>query len=219
MQWDEDYTVREFVREIQSGDVIEMGTETRYIEFDSDVINLLNGTQSVGLKLEVFNYTDGIDISACWVECLLPWNFDFRPANIVEEGAEIFKVDYDTNDIPDSKAWVTCTFMVEGYDDFVFYIQFGDAEPPESITEPVITTNRAYPNPATSVVNIEYSVNSDNAQVTFYNILGVQVYEQPLNGREGTAKIDVSDFSSGIYFYTIKIAGKAIETKKVVIGR
>jgi hypothetical protein len=217
MQWDKDYTVREFVGEIQPGDVIKMNTIDTLVIFDSDVINISNSAQSVNLKLEVFNPTEGIDISACWGACLNFWNFKFDPVEIVEEGIEQFSVDYYTHQILESKALVTCTFSVEGYDDFVFHIKFGDAD--NSVKESVITTNRAYPNPATSVVNIDYALNRESAQIALYNILGVQVYEQTLNSQEGTAKINVSDFTSGIYFYTIKIDGKAIETKKFVISR
>jgi len=217
MQWDENYTVREFVKEIQSGEVIEMNTEGNVIVFDSDVINLSNTTQFVGLKLEVFNYTEGIDISVCWGACLNPWVFDFNPVELGEQGSEVFNVDYYTNTLLGSSAWVTCTFLVDDVEDFVFHIKFGDAV--SSVKEPAITTNKAYPNPATSIINIDYKLNKGNAQIALYNILGVSVYEQPLSDHEGTAKINVSDFAPGIYFYTIKIDGKTVETKKVVISR
>jgi len=216
MQWDEDYTAREFVKEIQSGEVIEFATDKDFVQFDSDIINISNSAQTVNLKLEVFNNTEGIDISACWGSCLNPWNFNFEPVEMVEEGVEVFNVDYESKGIAGSKAWVVCTFSVEGYDDFVLNIKFGDAV---SVTEPVITKNNAYPNPASSVVNIDYALNRDNAQIVLYNILGASVYEQPLKGQEGKATINVSDFASGIYFYTIKINGKAIESKKLIINR
>ena len=215
MQYDEDFN-RYFVKEIESGEVIEIATDKDFVQFDSDIINISNSAQSVNLKLEVFNNTAGIDISACWSECLNPWNFDFDPVEMLKDSIEIFSVDYMPNDIAESKAWVVCTFSVEGYEDFVLNIKFGDAV--ESVTEPVITKNNAYPNPASSVVNIDYALNRDNAQIVLYNILGVPVYEQPLKGQEGSAKINVSDFASGIYFYTIKIDGKAIDTKKLIIN-
>jgi len=210
---------RIFVKEIQPGDVIEIATEENFIEFDSDVINTSEIAQTVNLILEVADgYTDGIDISGCWGECLFPWNFRFDPVELPEqEGTEIFKIDYSTNGIEKSQALVICTFIVEGYDDFVFYVRFGDAQ--MSVTEPVITKNQAYPNPATSVVNINYALNKSNAQISLYNILGVSVYEQPLDSQEGTATINISDFAPGIYFYTIKVDGKAVETKKLIISR
>jgi len=216
MQWNEDYTERAFIKEIQPGDEIKMSTEGDVVIFDSDVMNTSDVTQNVSLKLEVSGYTEGIDVSACWGDCLEPWNFNFR---LVELGdiPEIFSVDYITNGIEDSKALVTCTFSVEGYDDLVFYIQFGESV---SVNEPVITKNRAYPNPAASVVNIDYALNKNcgNAQICLYNILGMSVYEQTLDVQEETTAIDVSNFASGVYFYAIKVDGKALETKKVVIS-
>jgi hypothetical protein len=63
------------------------------------------------------------------------------------------------------------------------------------------------------------ALNSGNAQVVFYNILGVSVHEQSLNGQTGSAKVNVSNFATGIYFYTIKVNGKSVETKKLIISR
>ena len=210
--------VIQIIKEIQPGNVIEMATEEDFIEFDSDVMNISDMTQTVSLKLEIADgYTEGIDVGACWRECLAPWNFNFDPVELPGQGTEIFKIDYNTNQITKSQALITCTFSVAGYDDFVFYVRFGDA--PISVAELVITKNQAYPNPATSVVKIDYALNKSNAQLSLYNLLGVSVYEQKLNSREGTATINISDFPQGIYFYTIKVDGKAVETKKLVISR
>ena len=208
---------RVLVREVQNGETIEMSTEGNIIEFDSDVFNTSDIQHSVSLKVEVFNDTEGIDIGGCWGECNAPGNFDFETMEILDGASENFKIDFYTNGLIDSKAWVICTFFVDGVKDFVFHLKFGEAE--MSVKEPVITKNNAYPNPATSIVNIDYALNSGNAQIVFYNILGVTVYEQPLGNQIGTAKINVSDFASGIYFYTIKVNGKAVETKKLIINR
>ena len=208
---------RVLVREVQNGETVEMSTEGNFIEFDSDVFNTSDIQRSVSLKVEVFNDTEGIDISGCWGECNAPWNFDFEPMEILAGDLANLKIDYNTNDLIDSKAWVTCTFFVDDVKDFVFHIKFGEAE--MSVKEPVITKNNVYPNPATSIVNIDYALNSGNAQVVFYNILGVSVHEQSLSGQTGTAKVNVSDFATGIYFYTIKVNGKSVETKKLIINR
>ncbi|MCL2511365.1 MAG: T9SS type A sorting domain-containing protein [Bacteroidales bacterium] len=205
------------VKEIQRGDVIELSTEDKFVQFDSEVINTSNQQQNVSLKMEVLNHTAEVDISGCWGMCLSPWNFDFEPVVIDGQGHEIFNVDYyNSDETPNSFAWVTCTFYVDGVEDFVFHVKFGEA--PVSVKEPMITKNNAYPNPATSVVNIDYALNKGNAQITLYNILGVSVYEQPLNGREGTARVNIAGFAPGIYFYSIKIDGKVVETKKLVIN-
>lgn len=216
MEYNED-DERVVVKEIQHGDVIEISTEGSFIQFDSDVINASNAAHIVGLNMVVSSgYTEGIDIGGCWWECLASWNFDFREDTIEAGKSVVFSVDYFTNEIQESQAWVTCTFIVDGVDDFVFHIKFGDAV---SVKEPMINVNKIYPNPAVSVVNIDYAVNKGNAQIALYNILGVNVYEQMLNNQKGTVKINVSDFVSGVYFYTIKVDGKIIETKKLIISR
>jgi len=207
---------RIFVKEIQRGDVIKMDTKGSFIEFDSDVINTSDMAKTVSLMLEVYeHYTEGIDISACWGECLAPWNFRFEPVVLPSEGAEVFRVDYSSNGISDSKALVKCTFLIDDVEDFIFYVNFGDAD--NSVKESIISKTKLYPNPATSIVNIDYLLNRNNTQIVIYNILGVSVYEQKLQNRESTAIIEVTGFAAGIYFYTIKIDGKAVETKKLVV--
>ena len=217
MDYDENWE-RIFVKELQSGEVIEMSAG-RDIVFLADVINTSDITQYVNLKMEVFNYTEGIDISACWGMCLEPWNFDFAPLEVLAKETAYFNVDYFPNEVKDDVAWVTCTFSVEGYDDFVIHVKFGDASP--SVKESFITKNNAYPNPAISFVNIDYALNKSykNARISICNILGMNVYEQSLTAQEGTATVDVSDFAQGVYFYTIQVDGKSVETKKLIIRR
>ena len=208
---------RVFIKEIQPGDTIEMVIKEDFITFDSDVINTSYVEQTVNLLFEVSGETEGIEISGCWDMCNNPGNYKFGPVDISAQGEHVFNIDYKTNGIENSQALITCTFSVAGYDDVVFYVKFGNVE--TSVTEPVIAKNQAYPNPASAVVNINYALNKRNARISLYNILGVSVYEQQLDGQEGTIAINVSDLAQGIYFYTIKVDGNVVDTKKLVISR
>lgn len=82
------------------------------------------------------------------------------------------------------------------------------------------TISNAYPNPANLMVSMKYDINeySQNGSIVFFDMVGKQVKEIVLNDKKGTAKINVDDLNSGIYFYSFLVDGKAISTKKLVIS-
>lgn len=82
------------------------------------------------------------------------------------------------------------------------------------------TISNAYPNPASMSVSVKYDINefSNTGTIVFFDMLGKEVKEVALNDKKGTAKINVDDLNSGIYFYSFVVDGKAISTKKLVIS-
>lgn len=80
--------------------------------------------------------------------------------------------------------------------------------------------SNAFPNPANLVVSMKYDINesSQKGQIVFYDMLGKSVKEIALNDKKGTAKINVDDLNSGVYFYTFLVDGKAISTRKLVVS-
>lgn len=77
-----------------------------------------------------------------------------------------------------------------------------------------------FPNPANSIVSMKYDINefSEKGEIVFYDMLGKSVKEITLSDKKGTAKINVDDLNSGIYFYSFLVDGKAISTKKLVVS-
>jgi len=80
--------------------------------------------------------------------------------------------------------------------------------------------SNVYPNPANSFLAFKYDVNesSEKGKIIFYNMLGESVKEVTLNDKHGTAKINVLDMDSGIYFYSFLVDDKIVSTKKLVIN-
>ena len=73
-----------------------------------------------------------------------------------------------------------------------------------------------YPNPATNEVFISISDKTFNTfDVTIANSLG-QILERKTNIDKSQTSLNVSNYTSGIYFITIK-AGESIATKKLVV--
>jgi hypothetical protein len=81
-----------------------------------------------------------------------------------------------------------------------------------------ITVN-TFPNPATTVANIEVSLeNSADVTVTLVNALGQEVYSSVNNFRTGvnSVSIDVKDFEAGMYFYTVSSENFST-TKRLIV--
>lgn len=79
-----------------------------------------------------------------------------------------------------------------------------------------------YPNPFNPSTTIEFAIPKDgNVTLNIYNIRG-QLVEKLLNNQNfnaGTLKIhfDGSNFSSGVYFYSLNVDGKRIGTNKMIL--
>ncbi|MEZ5083958.1 MAG: T9SS type A sorting domain-containing protein [Bacteroidales bacterium] len=77
-----------------------------------------------------------------------------------------------------------------------------------------------YPNPATNVLNIQYSLIEDaEVSVGVYDLLGSKVMEEKLSAQSNqlqNTRMDVSTLDSGLYFVTIS-AGESKVTKKVQV--
>jgi len=72
-----------------------------------------------------------------------------------------------------------------------------------------------YPNPADDVFFVNVTTNSNDVEMSLYNILGESVSTQKLT--DGKNQVDVSDLTSGVYFYAIRKNGKTVETKKLIV--
>lgn len=81
------------------------------------------------------------------------------------------------------------------------------------------TFSAAYPNPAESFVSFDYDIPNEvnRAEIFITNLLGAVVYEGTMNGLKGTKRIDVSNFTEGIYFATLKLDNYIASTQKIVV--
>ena len=76
-----------------------------------------------------------------------------------------------------------------------------------------------YPNPATSYVNINYDFPKEvtSADVRIVNILGSVVKDEQMNRNASGMRMDISDLTNGVYFYSIIINGEVYKTKKLIV--
>lgn len=78
----------------------------------------------------------------------------------------------------------------------------------------------AYPNPATSSVTVKYDINMphfSSADLVVKNLMGATLYSTSLAYTSDKVVIDLSNFSPGIYFYSIQQGGKTLLTKKLIV--
>lgn len=78
---------------------------------------------------------------------------------------------------------------------------------------------KLYPNPASDYLFIEYDVIVvKEAKLQIYNSIGAVVYTKNLEERKDNIKIPVSEYKNGLYFCSLKIDGKLLKTKKILIN-
>lgn len=78
--------------------------------------------------------------------------------------------------------------------------------------------SQAYPNPASSMVNFDYSFDG-NLTAVVYNILGQEVLRKDLNSNVGQVSLPVADLNDGIYFCTMMVNGQVSSTQKFVVKK
>lgn len=84
------------------------------------------------------------------------------------------------------------------------------------LSEQVLTEVNVFPNPSSGFVNFAVNV-SKAATVAVYDITGKQVEKLILS--EGTARLDVSGYTSGMYIYSVSDSkGKVLKTGKLAVS-
>ena len=78
--------------------------------------------------------------------------------------------------------------------------------------------SNAYPNPASSSVNFDYSVVSGSAaSIIIRNVLGLIVKDAPLKNVAGKLSVNALDLPDGVYFYSLNVDGKVVVTRKLIV--
>lgn len=176
-------------------------------------------------EIEVVVYRDEISVSPdhiilfCIGQCYSsPQSSPFTMA----AGEEVQSRDengFHINFIPDALGTSLVKFRFQNNADaadvFPFYVQFTSAT---DVQQYAAKELKAYPNPATTGVTIEYDADlALNANVVIKNITGVEVYKQAASSI-GKTFVNTSDMKAGIYFYGLQDAnGRMFCTKKLLV--
>ncbi len=78
---------------------------------------------------------------------------------------------------------------------------------------------KLYPNPASHYLFIEYDIIFvKEAKLQIYNSIGAVVYTKSLEEKQDNFKISVSEYKNGLYFCSLQIDGKLLNTRKILIN-
>ena len=208
------------------GEVIECtNDEYGYGEFIQhlQLRNLTSSDLNVIIEKEVVEDLEGTSNFFCWGQCYLNTVFVSAPvpvaANSLNTSDLSFHVIFDES--------------VYGRVKMIYYA-YDESNPSERVSINVVFSKsgvgvnenstlrfgKAYPNPASSVVNFDYTLNpGDKASVSVYNLLGQEVKSQLVNNLQGRLSISVADLSEGIYFCNLFVNGCALKTEKFVVKK
>ena len=95
-----------------------------------------------------------------------------------------------------------------------------DADDDADVLPDGFTLYQNYPNPANPTTTISFDLPApDHVRLSVHNLLGQTVYKSDLGMRESgrhEIELDLSDYSSGVYFYRVKTS-TAIRSKKLML--
>lgn len=77
---------------------------------------------------------------------------------------------------------------------------------------------RIYPNPTSGSINFEYELNTGEATLTVYDLTGKELISHVLLGGKGIAVLNLEEFNTGIYFYTVAMNSGVIDAGKVIVN-
>jgi hypothetical protein len=82
-----------------------------------------------------------------------------------------------------------------------------------------ISISAPWPNPANDLTKIDFNLpaNSRNNKLRLFNAIGGLVKEVAITQKQGTAIITTSNLANGVYFYTVQVDGRSVETKKLIV--
>ena len=202
---------------------IEVWGETgEYVMLETSAV--VNNPQSFPINVKVkkthISIVEGTTNNFCWGACFGPTTFVSPSAMTIDAGGNsgmLFSGHYNTNGTVGSSI-IKYTFFLEDdpTDSVAFNVKYTASS--TSINESKQYTYTAYPNPASSIIDIQYSFQGANdAKLVITNLLGSEVYNNNINVESKSVKINVSDFNSGVYFYSFIVDGKRHSTKKLIV--
>jgi len=82
-----------------------------------------------------------------------------------------------------------------------------------------LQTIKLYPNPASDQIVIDYEIiYVKEAKLQIYNSIGAVVFSKELKNKQDKIKIPVSDYKNGLYFCSLQIDGKLLNTRKIIVN-
>lgn len=189
-----------------------------------DVTNTSSSSLDVKVKkIEMFTIP-GSENFLCWDLCYPPNVFtssNFLSINSNEKNTNFYG-EYESNGEAGKSRIMYVFFDVNNPSDSSWAVveyHTGSSVAYSNINKEETKVN-AFPNPTNGIINFEYDLESDfeSANILISNVLGEMIEEKQILNTEGKLVLDLSNYESGIYFYTIIVDNKAIISRKIVLN-
>jgi hypothetical protein len=167
----------------------------------------------------------GVSDDFCWAGACFPPGTQTSPlAAIIDPGTTNteFEGHYHHNDIYGESIYTYTWFDENNTSDMVSLVIIYKLTA-VGITENIlkmISISSAYPNPANTYANFDYSMPStiENATLIVTNLLGAAVKELSVSGSNGKIKLNTSTLEKGLYFGTLKVGNQIVKTQRFVVN-
>ncbi|MCB2221217.1 MAG: T9SS type A sorting domain-containing protein [Bacteroidetes bacterium] len=171
---------------------------------------------------EIIELVPGSVNSFCWGLCYPP-NVDTSSLNIKIDGGDMsmeFQGDHDPAGFT-GVSTIKYTFYELGNPDnnASFTVNYGASDELAVSAADAIELSNAYPNPANKFVQLDYDLKkvSANSHLVIYNLLGNVVKNIAIAEPMGSLKVNTSDLTEGIYFYSLLVNNESLTTHKLII--
>ena len=184
--------------------------------------NLTSNDMNVIIEKEVIEDLEGTINSFCWGMCYGPDTY-VSPTAVTVVANSLNTDDLSFHNIFDENVFGYVVVRYYAYDEhnpserISIIVKFHKSGEGVNESSPM-EMSQAYPNPASSVVNFDYS-SEGNLTAVVYNIVGQEVLRQDLNVNNGQMSLSVADLNDGIYFCTMMVNGRACSTQKFVVKK
>lgn len=153
------------------------------------------------------------DITMSFDECIYPCLLSEPETGFWEEVNLIYQADWDIGTAVDGDHDYVNNRIPTG---LAIYGGVNDFK-----NESVNRVSQNYPNPATTTtkINIDLPETGTNLSIEVSNLVGQVVYSKDLGtvrNKQTSIVLDVSDFTPGVYFYTVKVSEKSVTRKMIV---
>lgn len=191
-----------------------------------NLVNLTSDTLVVQADRLLNDMTTGHGSFFCWDLCydstgtssVTP--IEIKPNDTTNFGQYII---FRPNNKPGySEVTMRFTNIANGEDfaEVTYRFSVGGVMDIEDLIDPKKALGSPYPNPASGSVSVNYELppSARDMEISLFNLIGQKVKQTRLTSTFGTAKMDVQSLKSGIYFMYLKVDGRDITSRKVVIS-
>ncbi len=192
----------------------------------ADIKNITNDTLYVKLKRYNVDVVQGSQSAFCWDLCYTPFTGESVNALMMEPN--VVKNNFYADFFPDGNAGLSkikyCFFDQSNMADSACIMVYFYASPTgveTMIYTDVNSVSQAFPNPASATAKLNYTLrnNAGKARLEFYNMLGAKVKTLELQEKMASMEIQLSNLESGVYFYSLVVDEKTVDTKKLVVAK